>query len=418
MGEIFYRIVTFLYVVAIFIARFFDDKAAKMWQGRKHQWKTIGDKLTGISGPILWFHCSSLGEFEQGRPVIEKYKKAYPSVNIVLTFFSPSGYEVRKNYELADAIFYLPFDRRINARKFLNIVKPTAAFFIKYEYWHFYLDELHKRKIPTFSISSIFRKNQLFFKPQGEFYRNILHHFDYFFVQNELSKKLLNSIDIHDVTIAGDTRFDRVAQICSQAKDIELAEIFKDEKPMLVIGSSWPNDIEKLSPFLNKWKDKLKLIIAPHEIAEKNLLHIENLLRAKTIRFSKGETDSIKNYDALIIDNVGMLSSLYRYGEYAYIGGAFDHGIHNTLEAATFGKPLFFGKGERNVKYQEVMDLIELGAGFEIENWEEMDEKFSALFNDSSAYEKAANASQNYIQKNTGATELIFEKTQQSMVIS
>ncbi len=411
MGELFYRLVTFLYVVAVFIAKFFNEKAAKMWRGRRNQWKIISHRMEVISDPILWFHCSSLGEFEQGRPVIEKYKEVYPHVNIILTFFSPSGYEVRKNYDLAEAVFYLPFDRRKNAKKFIDLVNPSAAFFIKYEYWHFYLDELHLRNIPTFSISSIFRPNQLFFKPQGEFYRDILRKFTYFFVQNKLSKELLKDIELNNAMVVGDTRFDRVYQICQAAKHIEIAEKFKGSGTVMVVGSSWPNDIEKIAPFINQWIEEVKFIIAPHELEEKNFLQIEECVKGKVIRYSKAEGQKLADANVLLIDNIGMLSSLYRYGEYAYIGGAFDHGIHNTLEAATFGLPLFFGKSESNEKYQETVELLKVKAGFDLKDWKALDKQFTALFKDPSAYARASEAAKKYVLENTGATDKIFEHT-------
>jgi len=415
MGEIFYQIITRLYVLAIYFARFFSSKAAKMWKGRKNQWKKIRDKLMGVPAPVIWFHCSSLGEFEQGRPVIEAIKNNHPDFSIVLTFFSPSGFEVRKNYPLAEAVFYLPFDSRKNANKFLHLVKPKMAFFIKYEYWHYYLDELEIHQIPTFSISSIFRPNQLFFKPQGEFYKNILEKFDHFFVQNAISKKLLNEINLKNVTVSGDTRFDRVWKICSQAKDIPVAEKFKNGKKLMVIGSSWPNDIDVLSEFINNWCREIKFIIAPHEIDEKNLRQIEDKMNGEVLRFSKAGNNGSEDHAVLIIDNMGMLSSLYRYGEFAYIGGAFDHGLHNTLEAASYGIPIFFGKGNKNIEYQEAIDLLACNAAFEVESSDEMESTFTNLYTDKDSYNKSATASKKYIEKNLGATQIIMNHIEKTL---
>ena len=414
--DLIYQLGIRFYLLAVQVASLFNEKARRMAKGRKATFSYL-EKNIDHSRPLVWVHCASLGEFEQGRPLIEQIKKQHPVYRVLLTFFSPSGYEIRKDYGFADYICYLPADTAHNAKNFIELTKPEKVFFIKYEYWYFYLDELKQRGIPTFSISSIFRENQLFFKPQGEFYRDILRNFDYFFVQNKLSKDLLKGIDISNVMVVGDTRFDRVREICSKAKTIGIAEKFKDQKSLMVLGSSWPNDIEKIAPFINKWVGMLKFIIAPHEIEEKNLQQIESQVKGDLIRFSNANPDAVHTSDILVIDNIGMLSSLYRYGEYAYIGGAFDHGIHNTLEAATFGIPIFIGKDEKNLKYQEAMDLVKLGAGFEIANWEEMDAAFSKLYSDKSAYKTAANAAKNYIDKNTGATGKIMEVTQKMVKI-
>lgn len=410
MGAFFYNLTLAIYILGLRLVKSFNKKAQKMLEGRQDIWRTIKDKMGQISGKVLWFHCASLGEFEQGRPIIEGLKQNHPDLKIVLTFFSPSGFEVKKNYEHADAVFYLPFDSKKNAAKFMDLVDPVLAVFIKYEFWHYYSKTLKQRGIPAISVSAIFREGQLFFNSNATFYKKILFNFDHFFVQNGGSEKLLNSIGLNNVTISGDTRFDRVHDICSHPKSIPEVERFKDNQPVFVVGSSWPNDIETITPFIQKWCGEVKFIIAPHEIGERNIKQIEGIMPGKSLRFSQSGNEScIECSDILIIDNIGMLSSLYQYGEYAYIGGAFDHGLHNTLEAATYGIPIFFGKGKKNLKYQEALDLTRIHAAFDIEDWEDLDKQFTRLYKNKEEWQKAAASSSDYIKRNLGATSKILE---------
>ena len=356
----------------------FNPKA-RQWVDGRRDWATrLQQQLAGNTSPIAWFHAASLGEFEQGRPVMEAFRAQYADYKILLTFFSPSGYEVRKDYDGADYVIYLPADTPANAQKFIQLVKPQLAFFIKYEFWYNYLRELKTAHVPVISFSAIFRPNQLFFKPWGQFYRNMLHYFDHILVQNQESVALLASIDLTSVTLAGDTRFDRVAQVVNTNKAIPLAEIFKNNSPVIVIGSAWQDDMAVLIPFLNTFAAPLKAIIAPHEIHDDEIERWRSQLLKPSVRFSQASETDAAVAGVLIIDNVGMLSSLYQYGEFAYIGGAFKQGLHNILEAATFGMPLFFGP--EYDKYQEAIDLVQEGAAFPIGNVNELTETFAKQY--------------------------------------
>ncbi|WP_460936841.1 3-deoxy-D-manno-octulosonic acid transferase [Spirosoma humi] len=390
---------TLLRLVAPFIPK------ARLWVDGRHDWAhKLKQQLAGNKKPIAWFHAASLGEFEQGRPVIEAFRTAYPDYRILLTFFSPSGYEVRKDYEGADYIVYLPADTPANARQFVRLVRPEIAFFIKYEFWYNYLRALKDARVPIVSFSAIFRPNQLFFKPWGQFYRKMLHYFDHFLVQNQESVSLLTSIDIPKVTLAGDTRFDRVAQVVTTKRAIPIAEAFKNTSPLLVIGSAWPDDMAVLIPFLNAFSNPLKVIIAPHEIHSDEIERWQNQLTKRSIRFSEAANVDLATADILIIDNVGMLSSLYQYGEFAYIGGAFKQGLHNILEAATFGMPVFFGP--EFAKFQEAVDLVNEGAAFPVSNVAELTSAFSEQYKNA---EKASQISRQYVQRNIGATTKVME---------
>ena len=381
-----------------------------MIAGREHLFSEIKRKLNSNTHPLVWFHCASLGEFEQGRPVLEKITADYPQYKIVLTFFSPSGYEVRKNYAGADFIFYLPLDSPNNARQFLDLVNPALTVFVKYEFWYYYLSELKRRQIPTFSISAIFRPGQLFFKSYVSFYRNLLHCFTHIFTQNKASADLLAAAGINHVTIAGDTRFDRVLQTAVTVKSIPLVEAFKEDKPIFIIGSSWPQDLEVLLPFVQKWADQVKFIIAPHEMHEKEIADLQERLTGRARRFSQAAIQSPENFTVLIIDNIGMLGSLYAYGDYAYIGGAFGKGLHNTLEAAVFGLPLFFGPNYQ--KFQEAIDLVSLEVALPVNNTTELDAAFSRIFADTSLYQTKAAQAKNYVQNQAGATNIILKHVQ------
>jgi len=403
----------FAYQILLRLVAPFNTKA-RQWVVGRHQWPTaLRAKLTGNEQPIIWFHAASLGEFEQGRPVIEAFREQYSGYKILLTFFSPSGYEVRKNYDGADYIVYLPADTPANAHEFVAIVKPQIAFFIKYEFWYNYLRVLKAANVPVISFSAIFRPDQLFFKSYGGFYKNLLTYFDHILVQNNESVQLLNGIGLTTVTLAGDTRFDRVAQVAAARKDIPIARLFKAQHPVLVVGSVWPEDMSVLIPFINQFRQSLKVIIAPHEIHDAEIEKWRTELKKKAIRFSETQKPTFDQSalplaEILFIDNVGMLSSLYQYGEFAYIGGAFKQGLHNILEAATFGMPLFFGPDFQ--KFQEAVDLVNEGAAFPIGNATELNETFSKQYTNRS---EAAQISRNYVQRNIGATAKVMEVVSQ-----
>nr|WKN39210.1 glycosyltransferase N-terminal domain-containing protein [Tunicatimonas sp. TK19036] len=402
-----YQIIISLLKAGLYISLPFSEKNRKFVQGRQGVFARIRHFAKQPKhGPCFWFHCASLGEFEQGRPVIESLKQQYPDACVVLTFFSPSGYEVRKDYELADLVCYLPLDGYMNARKFIKLVQPTVALFVKYEYWYGYLRELKKREIPTLSISTHFREDAVPFKWYGGFYRRMLRMVSHYFVQDELSGRLLQDIGIRSTTLAGDTRFDRVAALCQQAESVELAEKFKQSESVMVVGSNWPPDTEVLLPFIREFEEKLKFIIAPHNIEEEHLTRIEENMPYKTVRYSRAKINTVSNYRVLIIDNVGMLTSLYRYGDFAYVGGAFGKSLHNVLEAATFGMPLFFG----NRSYQhvrEATDLLKLNAAFTVNDTKDLRYKFLTVWNDEEKREKMAEISQNYVHTHTGATNKV-----------
>lgn len=407
MALLFYNISILLYQGLLWLLSPFHVKARKWTQGRKGLFSQLERALDGQTAPLAWFHCASLGEFEQGRPVIEAYRAQYPQHRILLTFFSPSGYEVRKNYPGADYIFYLPSDTASRANRFIKLTEPRIVFFVKYEFWYHYLHVLYQQDIPVISFSSIFRPEQLFFKPYGGFYRNLLRYFSHLFVQNAESKQLLKNIGIDQVSVAGDTRFDRVRQVCEARKTIPLAAAFKADRKLLVVGSSWPADMEVLLPFLNRFAGPLKVIIAPHEIHENELQALERALKQTSIRYSQANEVNVHEAEVLIIDNIGMLSSLYQYGDFAYIGGAFGKGLHNILEAATFGMPLFFGPNHR--RFKEAMDLIESGGAFPIRETADFEKHFSYLFANETEREKKAQITRQYVTKHTGATRQIMD---------
>lgn len=396
-----------IYQSFIWLASKFNNKKASLFlSGRKNVFALLEQKrLPGER--YVWFHAASLGEFEQGRPIIENLKQTHPEYKIILTFFSPSGYEVRKNYNEADIICYLPMDMSWNVKRFLDIVQPDCAIFIKYEFWMNYLLELKKRQIKTYIVSAIFRESQMFFRWYGGYYRSILNSFTHLFVQNDESVRLLHSIGLDNVTKVGDTRFDRVADIASNAKELPIVQLFKSDKKVLVAGSSWPNDEEILLSYFNQNKD-IKLIIAPHEIHEEHLQSIISKLKRPYLRYSQATTENISEADCLIIDCFGLLSSIYRYGEIAYIGGGFGVGIHNILEAAVYGIPVIFGPNYK--KFQEAVDLIELGGAFSIADYTGFSRLMSDLLVDnSSLYTSSAAVSNDYSQRNRGATIKVLD---------
>ena len=402
-----YNVSIFLYHVAIKLASFFNPKA-KLWiDGRKNIFQKLKQNFNDNNAQVYWFHAASLGEFEQGRPLIEKIKKQYPNIKILLTFFSPSGYEIRKNYELADFIFYLPIDYKANAVKFLQIVKPKKIFFIKYEFWHNYLFQANKLNIPVYLISGIFRENQLFSKPYGKFHRKVLSNFTYFFVQNKKSKDLLKSISYTNVMITGDTRFDRVKDIANNSKDILPAYNFTRNNISLVVGSSWPADEDIIFKFMEKHKGLLKVILAPHEVNNANINRITNKTSVKSIKFSQAGIDTVSQYDMLIIDNVGMLSSLYKYGNLAYVGGGFGAGIHNVLEASVYGIPVLFGP--KYQKFDEAVNLIKKNAAFSIKSYAEFETIMLKLISDSSLSNKCGQNALKYMNDNFGACDKIMK---------
>ena len=403
----------FTYQILLRLAASVNPKA-RQWVAGRHDWAAhLTEKLAQTSGqPIAWFHAASLGEFEQGRPVIEAFREHYPGYRIVLSFFSPSGYEVRKNYDGADYVIYLPADTPANARQFVTLVNPQIAFFIKYEFWYNYLRELKSANIPVISFSAIFRPNQLFFKPWGTFYRNLLRYFNHILVQNQESVDLLAGIGITTFTLAGDTRFDRVAQLVATKQDIPIAVSFKKNQPVLVVGSAWQEDMDVLIPFLNTFNQPLKVIIAPHEIHEDEIERWQTQLLKPSRRFSQttAADAAAANVAILFIDNVGMLSSLYQYGEFAYVGGAFKQGLHNILEAATYGMPVFFGPDYS--KFQEAIDLVKQRAAFPVGTTEELTAAFTKQYLDPS---EAARSSHAYVQRNIGATAQVMKVVEQIM---
>jgi 3-deoxy-D-manno-octulosonic-acid transferase len=401
--SIIYAVIHILGEILIRLIAPFSPKLKKFVNGRKGLIRLIQSAMKDEKQPVVWIHCASLGEFEQGRPIIERIKKEFSHVKILLTFFSPSGYEIRKNYPLADYIYYLPLDTPRNAKQFIEATKPVLAIFVKYEFWHCYTSVLKKREIPILSVSSIFRKNQAFFTWYGGFYRNILKKFDYFFVQNDQSLQLLNSIGINHARKVGDTRFDRVYEIVQQAEEIPIAKQFKRNEKVLVVGSSWPEDIDVLLPLINS--GRIKCIIAPHEIHEESLTALETQLTEKHVRYSRAAHVSVEEYKILLIDNMGMLSRLYRYGEFAYIGGAFGKGLHNILEAACYGMPIFFGN-KNYEKFQEAKDLIAYGGAFAVNNAVDMNERYEQL-NRPEDFMLACTVTKEYVNQNLGATEAI-----------
>ncbi len=396
------------------IVALFNPKVGAFVSGRKEIFAKLSSAFQSEHAPVAWFHCASLGEFEQARPIMEGFKTNFPRHKILLTFFSPSGYEIRKDFPGADYIYYLPWDTPKNAKLFIHISKPQIAFFVKYEFWHNYVNELHLQNIPTLSVSSIFREEQIFFKFYGSFFRSILHRFNHFFVQNKSSLQLLQSIGIDRATVAGDTRFDRVSQVIKQTREIPIANEFKSGENLFVIGSCWPEDMELLAPYINASAGKLKFIIAPHEIKDSFLKDIENSLNVKTIRYSKAN-GNLATHNVLLIDNVGMLSSLYRYGEFAFVGGGFGKGLHNILEAASYGIPIFFGN-KNYQKFQEAKDLIMRGGAFEVNDYADFKKKYESLINRPENYLLACEVTRSYVEENTGATEKIIDYCRQLLI--
>jgi 3-deoxy-D-manno-octulosonic-acid transferase len=396
----------YLYGLAIRIASLFSPKAKLFIEGRKNLSQRLRKSFASNKAPVAWFHCASLGEFEQARPLMEHFIRSYPDYKVLLTFFSPSGYEVRKDYGSAEWIYYLPLDHPSAARKFIEIVDPKIAFIIKYEYWYNLLKATAKKNIPIISVSSIFRENQLFFKPYGQFPRKVLHCFTHIFVQDERSLRLLRKSGISNVSKAGDTRFDRVIEISKKIRQIPVAERFSKNAEVFVIGSCWPQDMEVLTTFINE-NNNLKFILAPHNLDEKFMDELEHELMRKVIRFSNVTPQDAHNYEVLIIDNIGMLSSLYQYGKYAYVGGAFGQGLHNILEPAAYRIPVFFGNKNYR-KFKEAIDLINLGGAQPIESYADLKKNFEEFSNEPT-YGMISDIIGEYIKNNTGTTDIIME---------
>lgn len=405
-----YNLALRFYALLLRLAAPFVPKAAAWVAGRRGLLAHIRRTLGADSAPRVWVHCASLGEFEQGRPLLEAYRRAHPGTRLVLTFFSPSGYEVRKNWPGADYIFYLPLDTRRNARVFLDAVQPRLMVFVKYEYWYHFLTEADRRGIPTIVVSAIFRADQVFFRPWGGFFRQILTRFAHIFTQTEASAALLRGLGLTQVSVAGDTRFDTVvATAAAPARPLPLVEAFvADGRPVLVVGSSWPEDLPALLPLLRRYQHELRVLVAPHEISEPNLRLVEALLPGQVQRYSQADTATVAQARILLFDNVGLLSQLYRFGQYAYIGGAFGKGLHNTLEAAAFGLPVFFGP--RYARFQEATDLVALHCAFPVQNAAELEAAFTRLWLDHDARLKLRETLVDYVRSRAGATARILRE--------
>ena len=403
-----YSLGIYLMALGVRVAALFKEKLRKMVQGHRATWQM----LRALSGKdaYVWFHAASLGEFEQGRPLMERLRREHPEKKILLTFFSPSGYEVRKNYDGADLVCYLPFDTPLNARRFVKLARPEAAFFIKYEFWRNYIEVLYKRGIPCYSVSSIFRENQIFFRPYGRGYARCLSRMTHLFVQNETSRRLLEGIGVTNVDVVGDTRFDRVLDIRNAAKPLPLAERFAGCWKVLVAGSSWPQDEEIIIPYFNKHPN-LKLVLAPHVVSEEHLQAIERQLARPALRYSKATPKAVAEADCLIIDCYGLLSSIYRYASMAYVGGGFGVGIHNVPEAAVYGVPVIIGPN--NKKFREAQALLQCGGCKEIAGVADFEQIMDAWLSDKEALATAGKAAGSYIADNAGAADRIFSKTLQ-----
>ncbi len=405
--RLFYSLGIYFYGFIIRMASLFSPKAKQWIQGRKDIFKRLESELSQEKRPLIWIHAASLGEFEQGRPLLEEIKKKHPDYAILQTFFSPSGYEVRKKYPLADYIFYLPLDIPPYAKRFLEITPIKLAIFIKYEYWYNYIYYLAQKKIPLVFISAIFRPNQVFFKAYGKWFLKKIQQANWFFVQNKDSLDLLKQKGIENASLSGDTRFDRVKDIANQAKLNPIVHAFKGKSKLLLAGSSWPEDEALIYPLL-KSNPELKIIFAPHKIDEKHLLHIENQSGEQSIRFSKATAELLSTKNVLIIDNYGLLSSLYRYADFTFIGGGFGEGIHNTLEAATFGMPIFIGPNYQ--KFAEAKDLIDLGVIQVVEKTKALQKHLNQFLESESKTIEVGMKAQHYVESKTGATQHILDQ--------
>lgn len=401
-----YNICIALYARLVAIVGRWNEKARLWHEGRKNIFERMQQSI-GAADRVVWIHVASLGEFEQGRPIIEQIRRQQPEYKILVTFFSPSGYEIRKNYNGADYIFYLPADTPGNVRRFLDIAHPEIAIFVKYEFWLNYLYELKRRKVRTFVISAIFRKNSTFFKWWGANWRRALESFERMFVQNEESKELLHSIGFDNVVVAGDTRFDRVAELAKGVKSIPIIENFKGESRLFVAGSTWGPDEDILQELIND-NPEIKFVVAPHEMDEGRINKILSATKAGAVRYTRcDDTTDFSNTQVLILDTIGILSSVYSYATWSYIGGGFGVGIHNTLEAATFALPIAFGP--KYQKFQEAKDMVAIGAATKVESADDLKTWFAPLRDDNRFLEKVSTSAKEYTQKNLGATEQIMK---------
>ncbi len=405
-----YNIIIHLYNLLIHIFSIFNLKAKKWIQGRKGIFAKIASEINPEKN-LAWFHCASLGEFEQGRPVIEAFKKIYPDYRIMVTFFSPSGFEVRKNYEGADHIYYLPIDTASNAKKFVEITRPKIAFFIKYEYWFNYIIRLRKSQIPVIGVSSIFRPGQRFFRWYGGWQRRLLGSFKHFFVQDETSENLLKQAGIRQVTVSGDTRFDRVFEIAGKAKSFPIIEKFKGNNRIFIGGSTWPPDEALIFELIKKDYDQLKFIIAPHEVHKERIDGIMNQLPAGSLCFSGINDSNVEDAKVVVVDNIGILSHLYQYGDFAHIGGGFGVGIHNILEAATFGLPVTFGPNYQ--KFREARELIGRGGAFSVNDKTGFLAILERLIREEQHLKDASRICKFYVEEKKGATEMIMNFVKQ-----
>ena len=409
-----YNLIIILASQIVKLVALFSPKVKLFVNGRKEVFPILQSKLNP-NDKSIWFHAASLGEYEQGLPVIEKIKVQFPNHKIVVTFFSPSGYEVRKNNTVADATVYLPLDTKSNAQKFIKTINPELVFFIKYEYWPNYLNELRKQNIKTYLISGIFREKQAFFKWYGGFYRNALKTFDYFFVQNESSKNLIQSIGFNNVKISGDTRFDRVVSILERDNSLDFIEQFKDNKTTIVIGSSWPKDENLLVNYINNASDDIKFIIAPHNIKSEQIANLKSQITKSTILFSEKNNIDLSNFNIFIIDTIGILTKIYSYADIAYVGGGFGNpGVHNILEPATFGIPIIIGPNYSH--FAEAIALVHQEGCVSISNQNELNEALDNLvFNEDVRHEKGHICS-TFVQMNKGATEVILKHIENSKI--
>jgi 3-deoxy-D-manno-octulosonic-acid transferase len=402
-----YNLIILLASQVVKLLALFSPKMKLFVNGRKEVFPILQSKINA-NDKTIWFHAASLGEYEQGLPVIEKIKEKFPNHKIVVTFFSPSGYEVRKNNTVADATVYLPLDTKSNAQKFIKTINPELVFFIKYEYWPNYLNELKKLQIKTYLISGIFRENQAFFKWYGGFYKNALKTFDYFFVQNESSKKLIQSIGFNNVKISGDTRFDRVVSILERDNSLDFIENFKDNKTTIVIGSSWPKDENLLVEYINKSSDEIKFIIAPHNIKVEQISNLKSQITKSTILFSEKSNVDLSNFNVFIIDTIGILTKIYSYADIAYVGGGFGNpGVHNILEPATFGVPIVIGSNYSH--FAEATALVHQEGCISISNQNELNDAFNLLINNEDERLEKGHICSTFVQMNKGATDIILK---------
>lgn len=406
--RILYKIGIRVYFLLVLLASPFNEKARRWLKGRRGMWRRI-KSVNGNPKDVFWFHCSSLGEFEQGRPLIEKLREENPDIFILLTFFSPSGYELRKNYRGVDLVTYLPLDTRFNAWRFINLVKPKAAFFIKYEFWYYFLRTMWKKNIPVFLVSAKFRPDQAFFKWWGRWYRKFLRYFAHFFVQDRQSLELLNNLNHHNVSITGDTRFDRVYEISRLSKEYPGVELFKQNKRTLIAGSTWEKDEEILIRYINNSDDSLKFILAPHEINSRKIYRLVSEIEASVVRFTDEDKRHFPASKVMIVDTIGHLSSIYKYGDVAYIGGGFGSGIHNILEAATYYLPVIFGPNYH--KFNEAVELIEKKAAFSISDYNGLSQKLDEIFNTPDELKECSQRAGDFVRSKLGATEQILDKS-------